>query len=173
MRARPCSVIVLAAACAKPPPPAAIGHHSEPVPAASVRTVSVSPYGEITIDDGALVLMDHNNGDQRVHVMTISRDYRGAKLSWDDRPGPRTGVERGTFPIDSEERAYIQSWSQRLWQLAPQGRRSFPRAMGTPPFEWAIVMRRGDEVRVVEGGAEPDEDEEPVEEMTDFLDMHF
>lgn len=166
-----------AAACAQPVPPAAIGHHAAPgpLPAANVRIVTVAPYGEITIDDGAIVLMDHGNGDQRVHVMTISRDYHGAKLSWDDLAGPRSDVRRGTFPIDSDERAYIQSWAQRLWQLAPEGRRSFPRppGSGTPPFEWAIVMRRGDEVRIVDGGAEPEEDSEPVEEMTDFLDMHF
>src|SRR5260221_11739977 len=77
---------------------------------AKTKTASVPPFGDVSIEDGELKLMDHNNGDGRVHVMTVSRDYRGAKLSWADRPGPRTDVNAGTFPIDADERAQIQSW---------------------------------------------------------------
>jgi hypothetical protein len=132
----------------------------------------VPPFGDVSVEDGELKLMDHNNGDGRVHVMTVSRDYRGAKLSWADRPGPRTDVNTGTFPIDADERAQIQAWSQQIWQLAPSGRRSFPKLPDAKPYEWAIVMRRGDEVRVVEGGAS-DTQPDRIEEAVDFLDMHF
>jgi hypothetical protein len=125
--------------------------------------VTIAPYGDVAVDDGALELMDHNNGDGRVHVMTVSRDARGSKLSWADRPGPRTE---------------LRSWSQQLWALAPSGRRSFPHPAsvdGKPAYEWAFVLRRGEEVRVVDGGVStgPDPATDFIEGAVDFLDMHF
>jgi hypothetical protein len=46
------------------------------------------------------------------------------------------------------------AWRDRLWALAPSGAASFapPAAEGAPRWVWAIVMRRGPDVRVLTGG---------------------
>src|SRR5262245_10992818 len=97
-----------AVACGAPPPTAPPTNRA--TAAATTKTVKLPPYGDLTVEDGALKLMDHNNGDGRVHVMTVSRDFHGSKLSWADRPGPRTDVNTGTFPISAEERDQLRSW---------------------------------------------------------------
>ena len=144
-------------------------------PPPTAQTLSIRPYGDITVEDGAIVLMDHNTGDDRVHLMTITRDFHGAKVSWTDKAGPRADVRSATFPISPEERDQIRSWSQPIWQLAPGGRRAFPKVASDTAYEWAIAMRRGSEVRVIEGG--PSSGSDPttnaIDPAVDYLDMHF
>src|SRR4051812_19232233 len=94
-------------------------------PTSAPTEVTLRPFGVIKTEDGVIVLMDHNNGDKRVHVMTISRDFHGTKVSWNDVSGPPTEMRTDSFPISEDERGYIRSWSEQLWQLAPAGRRSF------------------------------------------------
>jgi hypothetical protein len=155
---------IILAACAAP---AATGPSSRiERPPAAAQNVSVPPFGDVAIDDGAIVLMDHNTGDGHVHSITIARDLHASKTSWDDKPGSRAGVHTEDVTIDADERAKIQSWSTQLWQKAPAGKRTAP-ASPSSDYEWAIVMRRGDDVRVLQP---PDE---ILEGITDWLDMHF
>jgi hypothetical protein len=45
---------------------------------------------------------------------------------------------------------------------------------GKIAYGWAIVVRRGDEVRVIEGGADGAEPQpDIIEGIVDFLDMEF
>ncbi len=168
---------ITTAACASAAAPTAPANHADRTTIAAIKTVNVPPFGDIAVEDGALELMDHNSGDERVHVLTVSRDSHGSKMSWADRPGARSDVKTGAVPISAEERDQIRSWSEQLWQLAPGGRRAFPKAPpdGKPAYEWAIMVRRGDEVRVIEGGASTGPDTQPdiIEGVVDFLDMHF
>ena len=142
---------------------------------ASSSTVTVSPYGELPIADGELVVMDHNSGDHRVHAVTLSPapDRPGSTLSWADRPGPRTEIRTDTVPLVAEQRDQIRYWSRQLWELAPAGRRSLEKPAppaGAAGYEWAAAVRRGDEVRVIDGGRSgPDW----IESLIDFLDMQF
>ncbi|HET9990666.1 MAG TPA: hypothetical protein VFQ65_19185 [Kofleriaceae bacterium] len=169
---------LLAAICASCAAPASAGpaNHVAATPAAQAKAVTVPPFGDVTIEDGALVLMDRGNGDKRVHYMHISRDYHGTTLSHDDVAGAEP--RRDTFPIDGDERGWIKNWSDQLWRLAPHGRKSYAKVKPASGdfFEWAIVLRRGNEVRVIEGGANAsDKDPQPdlLEGPLDFLDMHF
>jgi hypothetical protein len=172
------ALAALLASCAAAPPattPAnSTAEHTRPT---KTVTVTVAPFGEIAIDDGALVLADRGNGDERVHYMTVSRDFHGTKRSRADKPGAPSGVQTGTFPIDASERDWVRSWIEAMWPIAPSGRRTFkkPPPDGPTVYEWAIVMRRGDQVRIVEGGPQSDADPAPdvTESIVDFLDMHF
>jgi len=168
------SLLLLLAACGAPAASTAIANSSDRPAAHRPLAVTIPPYGDVALEDGSIQLMDHNNGDQRVHIMNITRDFHGTATSWDDRPGVPTEMRRGTFPIDDDERAYIRTFSERIWRLAPTGRRTLPRAPGTNGYEWAVVMRRGDEVRAIDGGTISDEeDSNAIDEAVDFLDMHF
>ena len=96
--------------------------------------------------------------------------------SWDDQTGPPTEVRSKAFRIDPHERAEIQTWSEQLWPLARvgAGATSRPAAGGTLEYEWAIVLRRGDEVRVLDGSvASGTRQPDSLENIVDFLDMHF
>lgn len=140
--------------------------------------VHIAPYGDFAVNDGDILLMDHNSGSLRVHVMTISRDFHGMKLSWADRPGPRAEVETADFPIGPDERQQILAWSSTLWGVAASGHVTLPHPPpdGTPPYEWAVVMRRGADLRVIEGAAGQtvgDDTESAIEGAVDYLDMHF
>ena len=142
----------------------------------ATKTVKVAPFGDVTIEDGAIVLMDRGNGDKRVHFMTISHDFKGSTVSRDDVAGAKPKSD--SFSIDADERAQIKGWSDELWKLAPHGRKSYKKVR--PPtgdfFEWAIVVRRGDAVRVIEGGVNGSgaaKQADFLESPLDFLDMHF
>ncbi len=170
------ATVVLGAVMACSTPAANTPTNRSGSPVAKPFTISVSPFGEVAIDDGALELMDRGTGDMRVHVVTVSRDYRAAKASWSDRSGPRTDVKTETLALSNDQRDELRSWAEPLWQLAPGGRRSFARPPpdGKIAYGWAIVLRRGDEVRVIEGGAEGSEPQpDIIEGIVDFLDMEF
>lgn len=67
------------------------------------------------------------------------------------RPAGRAGS--GSIQLDDDERRRLAAWSEAAWSLAPRGRASFFGAPAAPPrWVWAIVLRRGEEVRVLEGG---------------------
>ena len=46
--------------------------------------MNVPSFGELTIEDGALMIMDRSSGSERVHLVTVLRD-RAVKSSWADR----------------------------------------------------------------------------------------
>src|SRR5262245_20636825 len=113
------SVLGAVAACSAPAASTALANTSvDGAPVSKTRTVNVPQFGDVAIEDGALQLMDRGSGDERVHVVTVSRDYRAMKSSWADRPGPRTEVRSDSFELSGDERAQIRSWSEELWQLA-------------------------------------------------------
>jgi hypothetical protein len=158
--------------------PAFGGPSNKTATAPTPKTVTVAPFGDVTIDDGAIMLMDRGNGDKRVHFMTVSRDYKGSTRSRDDVSGPPSGERHDAFPIDADERAQLEGWTTKLWKLAPHGRKSYKkvRPKSGDFFEWAIVVRRGDDVRVIEGGVNGSgaaHQADFLESPLDFLDMHF
>jgi len=171
------AIVVLGVACGTPAAPSAPANRAaETAPVSKLKTVTVQEFGEVAIEDGVLQLMDRGSGDGRVHVITISR-AGATKSSWDDKPGAPVHVITGSIQISDEERTQLRSWADQLWQLAPGGHRSYvgPPPDGTPRYVWAIVVRRGDEVRVIDGGASGGPSPQPdiLEGVVDFLDMHF
>jgi hypothetical protein len=171
------AIVALGVACGAPAAaPIPANRSVATAPVLLSRTVSVPEFGEVAIEDGALQLMDRGSGDGRVHVITVSR-AGATKSSWDDKPGSPVHVDTGAIVISGEERTQLRSWAEQLWQLAPGGRRSFSTSPpdGKPPYLWAIVVRRGDEVRMVDGGALDGTSTQPdiLEGVVDFLDMHF
>ncbi len=170
------AIVTLGALAACAPTASTAPVNRSGAPTSKPITLHVLPFGDVTIDDGAIQIMDRGTGDERVHVLTVSRDYRAAKASWPDRPGPRPEPKTDPLVLSNDQRGEVRSWLDPLWQLAPSGRRSFakPPPDGKIAYGWAIVLRRGDEVRVIEGGAsgaEPQPD--IIEGIADFLDMEF
>jgi hypothetical protein len=171
--------LALIAGCGAPAtgtvtPPSNVSSKVEPV--VTTKPAHVPPFGDFDLADGEVVIMDHNSGDGRVHVLAISRDYLAVKRSWTEQP--RSEVTSVPVQISVDERRTIAGWADQLWPMAPNGRLSLvkPPPDGTnPPYEWAVVLRRGGEVRVIEGGTGGSNDaiDTIIEGAVDFLDMHF
>jgi hypothetical protein len=111
-------------------------------------------FGDVTIDDGAVSIMD--GGIHGVQGHTIVIDRAGA-ATWERRldgmqPNGKPG--KGTFTPTADELAKVRAAANALWDQAASGHASFnaPIENGPPRWVWAIVIRRGDEVRYVDGG---------------------
>jgi len=142
----------LVAACGREPPPA---------PAAPVTRsttplkVAVPMFDEVAIDDGAVLIMD--GGIHGVQGHTLAIPATGA-VQWERRldgmqPSGKAG--KGEFALTADEARRVAMWRDQLWKRAPTGNASFspPPSEGVPRWVWAIVLRQGDQARVLSGGA--------------------
>jgi hypothetical protein len=117
-------------------------------------TVKVSMFGDVAIADGAIHVMDGGIHGVQGHTLVIAAT--GA-ASWERRldgmrPSGKAGA--GQVQLTADEAARVRGWADELWELAPAGKASFdqPIERGPPRWVWAIVLRRGDQVRVLSGG---------------------
>ena len=113
-----------------------------------------SYFGEILLDDGDVALMD--GGTHGVSGPTVEARADGS-ARWArrvDSMAPRGTVGGGPLTIAPSDRGRLIAWVDAAWQRAgqPVGPTQGPPS-GPPRWVWAIAMRRGDEVRVLEGGA--------------------
>ena len=123
-------------------------------PLAEGKPVKLSHFGEVTIADGACALMDGGIHGVQGHTLVVEAS---GDATWERRldgmqPSGKAGS--GRFRASAAEKARLHNWSDQLWQLASGGKKSFdpPIEQGPPRWVWAIVLRRGDEVRVLDGG---------------------
>ncbi len=116
--------------------------------------LEVPMFGEVTINDGELLLMDGGIHGVQGHRLRVPPTGAAA---WDrsvDSFHPSGKAGAGELVLTSEERATLKGSADALWELAANGQTSFdqPIEKGPPRWVWAIVLRRGDEVRVLSGG---------------------
>lgn len=119
------------------------------------KTVKTAMFGEVAIDDGAIQLAD--GGIHGVQGHTLIVPARG-DAKWERRTDsmqPRGKAGSGTLKLTADESKQLHAWADKMWDLAPKGKASYDMDIkdGLPRWVWVIVLRRGDEVRVLEGGA--------------------
>jgi hypothetical protein len=124
-------------------------------PATAPKTVKVPMFNEVSIADGAIHLMDGGIHGVQGHTVVLAAT---GSATWERRldgmqPSGEAGA--GQLELTADEAAQVRGWAEGLWALAPTGKASFdpPIEQGPPRWVWAIVLRRGDEVRVLSGGA--------------------
>lgn len=121
-----------------------------------LKTIAVPMFADVSIADGAVHLMDGGIHGVQGHEIVVPASLDDAP--WKrriDSLRPSGKANAGTLGLDTHDRASFQQWADSLWQLAPRGKASFdgPLAGGPSRWVWAIVLRRGAEVRVLSGGS--------------------
>jgi hypothetical protein len=157
-------------ACHDPaPPPAAPPPPATPGP----KTVKVPMFNDVAIEAGAIHLMDGGIHGVQGHTLVIpaSGDAQWERRLEGMQPSGKAGS--GKLALTAAETSKLHGWSDGLWDLAPKGTARFdmPIDTGVPRWVWAIVMRRGDEVRVLSGGdmSSPDGAPEPAKSALAWL----
>jgi len=118
-------------------------------------TVKVSRFGEVSLADGVIQVMDGGTHGVQGHTLVIPPT---GPVTWErrlDGMSPNGKAGTGQLELTPDEMTRVRGWADVLWRLAPSGEASFdpPIKNGPPRWVWAIVQRRGEEVRVLRGGA--------------------
>jgi len=116
------------------------------------KPIRTAFFGDNDAHDGGISLMD--GGVHGVQGHTIYLPVTG-EARWErriDSVGPSGKAGGGMFLPTDEERARALAWGDELWELAAQ-KKSYQAINEPPRWVWAIVIRRGDELRLIEGGA--------------------
>jgi hypothetical protein len=128
-------------------------------------SVKLSYFGEVAIADGEVAVMDGGIHGVQGHTLRIDRDGGGR---WERRveslqPSGKPGA--GTFKPSPDELKSLRAWADRLWSAAGTKGGSYfpPPDRGPPRWVWAIALRRGGEVRTLEGGAMAPTDGAPAD----------
>ncbi len=120
------------------------------------RRVKTAFFGEVETDGVALAVMDGGTHGVQGHTIVVGVD---GTATWERRLDglrPKGGAGRGGLELADDERKRIEAWSRAAWDTAgPSGRASFfvDPSQGPPRWVWALVVCRGGEARLVEGGA--------------------
>ena len=118
------------------------------------QTVKTAMFGNVTLDTGTIYLADGGIHGVQGHTLVVaaSGDARWERRLDGLQPSGKAGV--GTLKLAADEAKQLVAWADRLWDLAPKGKASFdPDPKNGPPrWVWVIVIRRGDEVRILQGG---------------------
>lgn len=113
--------------------------------------MKLAHFGEIALADGDTVVVDGGTHGVSGHTLGVRAS---GTVEWARRvgtTGPRGAVGAGTTTLDDATRAQVTAWIDEAWIHAANNPTPSTRAPGAPPrWVWAIAMRRGDEVRVVE-----------------------
>jgi len=127
-----------------------------PAAAASPGTVKLTYFGEVSVDEGDLVVMDGGIHGVQGHTIHLQRD---GHARWERRveglqPSGKPGA--GSFQPRAEELRSVRAWADEAWRLAGTKQRAFypAPAHGPPRWVWAIVLRRDGHTRTLEGGAD-------------------
>jgi hypothetical protein len=142
-------------------------------PSGSMKTVKVSMFGGVSIADGAIAVMDGGIHGVQGHTLVIPAS---GNATWErrlDGMQPIGKAGSGQLALTADEATRWHAWADELWKLAPTGKAAFdaPISNGPPRWVWAIVLRRGDEVRVLSGGAiaSPTGAPEPAKSVLEWL----
>lgn len=137
------------------------------------KTVKTSMFDEIAIDDGAIHLADGGIHGVQGHTLVVPAS--GA-AKWErrlDSMRPSGKAASGTLKLSADEAKQLRAWADKLWDLAPNGTASFDTDLkdGPPRWVWVIVLRRGEQVRVLSGGniAPPKGAPEPAKATLEWL----
>ena len=111
-------------------------------------------FGDVSIADGAIVLMDGGIHGVQGHTLVIPGT---GDATWErrlDGMQPIGKAGSGTLALAADEATRLRTWADQMWALAPAGKKSYdaPIEHGPPRWVWAIVVRRGDEIRFLDGG---------------------
>lgn len=114
----------------------------------------VAMFNEVSIENGSIMMMDGGTHGVQGHTLTIPAKGEATWQRRLDSLRPHGTEGSGQLALTAEEEAQVQTWAGDLWKLAPEGEARFdpPVADGPPRWVWGIVLRRGDEVRVLSGG---------------------
>lgn len=130
-------------------------------------------FNDVAIEAGEIHMMDGGIHGVQGHTLVISQ---GGNATWERRleglqPYGKPGS--GKLALTADEAAKLRGWADGLWDLAPKGSARFdmPIENGVPRWVWGIVMRRGDEVRVLSGGnmSSPTGAPEPAKSALEWL----
>lgn len=122
----------------------------------------------VSLEDGELVAMDGGTHGVPGHTVWVLPDgtarweRRVDSMGDDDREG------EGIITPDAGEKSLLTAWANAAWNIgnperpwpppAPDGNPAWLNPV--PPWVWAVLVRRGDEIRIVEGdtwtGAPPE-----------------
>jgi hypothetical protein len=116
--------------------------------------IAVPMFEKVVVPDGATMVMDGGIEGVQGHTVTVTADGRA---TWERRietmqPSGKEGS--GAVPLTEADRSSWATWRDGLWQLGASEKTDFnpPPSEGPPRWVWAIVMRRGKEVRLLHGG---------------------
>jgi hypothetical protein len=116
------------------------------------RSVKLTYFGDVEVADGELVVMDGGIHGVQGHTLRVAPD---GSARWERRveslqPSGKPGA--GSARLSADEAGRVKAWGDAVW---PLGGKSWypPPDRGPPRWVWAIVLRRGDEIRALEGGA--------------------
>src|SRR5689334_12438789 len=134
-------------------------HASAPTATATVidptpKTVHVAMFGDVTIADGAIAVMDGGIEGVQGHTLVL---FAADSPTWQRRlegMQPSGNAGSGHLALSADDTSTWHTWRDVLWSLAPSGSATFdpPSSDGVPRWVWAIVLRRGAAVRVITGG---------------------
>jgi hypothetical protein len=110
-------------------------------------------FGECDVADGRIAMHDGGMHGVQGHSIEIGAD---GTASWHrrlDGMQPRGNPGSGSFAPTEMERADLERWAEAAWELAGAGRdRFYPTQPEPPRWVWCVLVRRGAEVRMVQGG---------------------
>ena len=138
-----------------------------------MKTVKLSMFGDVSIADGAITVMDGGIHGVQGHTLVIPAT---GDATWERRldgmqPIGKAGA--GQLTLTADEATRLHGWADGLWKLAATGKSSFdaPIENGPPRWVWAIVLRRGPEVRTLSGGgiASPTGAPDPAKDVLTWL----
>jgi hypothetical protein len=118
-----------------------------------------SMFGVIALEDGELAAMDGGTHGVSGHTARVLPD---GSVRWErrvDSMGHDSNEGKGQVTLDAEERARLAGWADAAFELGgpakpwplPPPAGSPPAVNPPPPWCWAVLVRRGDEIRVVQG----------------------
>lgn len=112
-------------------------------------------FGTVSVADGAVAIMDGGTHGNAGHTIVAAPDGAATWARRIDSMRPDGVAGKGDFELSADEHERLRVWADDVWDYAgPDSTEMFPPVeKGAPRWVWAIVVRRGDEVRVLQGGS--------------------
>jgi len=117
--------------------------------------VATSHFGDVEIADGSVILMDGGMHGVQGHQLFVDAGGHARWVRRLDSFAPHGRAGSGTTTLTAAERTRLAAWTDAAWKRAEKTRHAsfYPDiSRGIPRRVWILVMRRGDEVRTLEGG---------------------
>ena len=125
-------------------------------------------FGVIALEDGELVALDGGIHRAAGHTARVLPDGSGRWERRVDTMGSDRRSGSGTLTLDAGERKRLNLWADAAWKLGDPANPWPPLDSGAnptvvrspPPSVWAVLIRRGDVIRIVQGDTwigKPDE----------------
>lgn len=117
--------------------------------------VATAHFGDVEIADGSVILMDGGMHGVQGHQLFVDAGGHARWVRRLDSFAPYGRAGSGTTTLTAAERADLAAWTDVAWKRAGHARHAsfYPDiSRGIPRLVWILVMRRGAEVRTLEGG---------------------